>query len=186
MIPMLVGSRFRRAPAKTAKRSKVWVGSVSASAEALPPSNARVFTLINEANLETQGKPTIARIRGTWNAYPDIGSAPAASSMFCFVGITLVSTRALTQGINSVPLPSDNIEWPWMFWDVATVGVEVAATATGAPVDITRNNRVLDTKAMRKCPPAHTLILVVQTSVALDGAPDSLFTFATRILLMLS
>jgi len=143
-----------------------------------------VFTLVTEADLEGQGKPTVARIRGTWNASPDIAQAPLQNVMQVFAGITLVSTKSFTAGIASLPTPRANIEWPWMWWDVVTIGMTVSAALDPTPIDITGNNRVVDSKAMRKAAPGHTMVLLVESSPALTGAPDALVSFATRILLM--
>ena len=180
MIPMLVGSRFiwRKT---AARRSKVWVGAQGTIA-ALGPSSASAFTIIDETSLETQGKPTIARCRGMWNAWHDTSAAAATSSMVVAAGIAVVSTKAITAGVTAIPNPLTNIEWPWLWWDSALVGNEVI-TAVGVQ-SIGNTNRVIDSKAMRKIPPASTLILVLESGPALEGAPDANVAFALRMLLM--
>ncbi len=182
MIPMLMAGRFARPRAKTARRSKVWVGAQSATATGLGPSSAVVFTVIAEADLETQGKPTIARVRGTWNAWYDRAAAPATGAMIVGAGITLVSTKSVTAGIASLPQPLTNIEWPWLWWDTTIVGLDFG-DATGFQL-LENSVRVVDSKAMRKVPPGNTLVLIVETSPALLGAPDTRFGFSIRILLM--
>ena len=180
MIPMLVGSRFRR-QTKIARRLKVWVGSQSSRFQ-MANSVIAVQTIIDEASLEIQGKPTVARIRGTWNAWHDHSAAAATSSMMVACGITLVSTKSATVGSTALSSPLTNIEWPWLWWDATVVGTEVV-TAVGVE-SATCSNRMIDSKAMRKVPPAHTMVFVIETGPALEGAPDANIAFALRILLM--
>jgi len=181
MIPMLVGARFVRRKA-TARRSKVWLGSQSTTALGLAPSTAAVFTIVDETQVETQGKPTIARVRGTWNVWHDRAAASATSAMSVAAGITVVSTKSLAIGVTALPTPITNIEWPWLWWDSAVVGIDVG-DATGFE-RIERNNRLIDSKAMRKVPPASTIVLIVEAGAALLGAPDARLAFVIRMLLM--
>jgi len=182
MIPMLVGARFvRRRPGP--RRAKVWVSADSTALIALPPSTVAVQTLTTEAVLESQGKPTIARIRGTWVATHDHSAASATSSLYVAMGITVVSTKSVTAGVASLPTPITNSEWPWMFWDMYKVGTETV-TAVGFQQTNSLDNRTVDCKAMRKVPPASTLVAVFETGPALEGAPDVNATLAVRILLL--
>jgi len=181
MIPMLVGARFVRRKT-TARRSKVWLGAQSSTALGLSPSTAAVFTIVDETQVETQGKPTIARVRGTWNAWHDRTAAPATSAMVVAAGITVVSTKSLTIGVTALPTPLANIEWPWLWWDSTVVGIDVG-DATGFE-QLTTFNRSIDSKAMRKVPPASTVVLIVEAGAAMLGAPDARLVFAIRMLLM--
>ena len=182
MIPMLVGARFRRPAVKAGpKRAKVWLGSGSAASTAFAPSTVSVVTLIGEAAIEAQGKPTLARVRGTWIARNDQSASGTAAFMSIACGITVVSTKAVAVGTTAVPTPLTNVEWPWLWWDTQFVGNEPMASG-----DITSygGNRMIDSKAMRKLPPASALVMVVETSAALEGAPDLNFDFELRMLLM--
>ena len=103
--------------------------------------------------------------------------------MVVAAGITTVSAAAATAGILSLPLPINDIEWPWLWWDSAFVGNENYA-ASNTTLDLSAANRVIDSKAMRKVPPSHVCVLVFQAGVALKGAPDANVSFIVRILLM--
>ena len=182
MIPMLVGSRFVRQRSKAPRRAKVWVGAFSSTWVAHPPSTSTVVTLITEGDIESQGKPTLARVRGTWAAMHDISAAGVTSAMVVAAGITVVSTKAVTAGITAVPTPLTNIEWPWLWWDSVVAGVEI--DGAGVAEHVEQGNRIVDSKAMRKLPPASALIMVFETGPALEGAPDVNVALALRLLLM--
>ncbi len=184
MIPMLMAGRFARRARTGPRRSKVWVGAISSAATAIAPGATGLFGLITEASLEAQGKPTIARIRGTYNVYYDSAatSSGVTGAMIVTCGICLVSTKAFAAGIASVPLPITNVEFPWIWWDSVMVGQDVRS-AVGF-TEIGQTNRPIDSKAMRKVPPAHTLIFVFEATGGLQGAPDARLMFDTRILLL--
>ncbi len=181
MIPMFVGSRFRRPVRTAAKRSKVWFGFVGSTID-LPPSNVSFETVITEANLETQGKPTIARVRGSWVAHQDVGAAGSTSGMWVTAGLTIVSTKAVAAGISSLPTPSTNVEWPWLWWDTVYCGIELV-TGVGFQM-LSPFNRVVDSKAMRKVPPASTVVMVYEAVAAGEGAPDCSVSASLRLLLL--
>ena len=181
MIPMLVGSRFRRTRVATPRRSKVWVGARFSTALNLAPGATSFATLIDESLIETQGKPTLARCRGSWIAMNDASAAAATGLMTVAAGITVVSTKAAQAGIASLPLPLSNIEYPWLWWDATYVGIE---RETAGVQSAGQHVRMIDSKAMRKLPPASTLIIVFEASAVLHGNPDGVISFDLRMLLM--
>ena len=182
MIPMLVGSRFRRARVARPRRSKVWVGATNTSVIAMPPSSTSFATILTETTIETQGKPTLARVRGTWVAQVDRSLNSGTSMMRLAAGITVVSTKSAAIGITALPLPLSQIEWPWLWWDATFVGQEVF-TAVGTQ-EMGELIRPVDSKAMRKLPPASTMVIVFEAGAVMEGAPDAVVAYSLRMLLM--
>ena len=179
MIPMLVGSRFRRASVRTPKRSKVWVGSTSGAEVSLAAAGTAFQTMVDEASMETQGKPTIARVRGTWHVADDPSQSTGPALVAVAMGITVVSTKSVAAGIGSLPTPLTNIEWPWLAWDAVIAGTEESA-AVPYPAIL----RDIDSKAMRKVPPASTMIIVFEAGAELAATSHVNIAFAVRILLL--
>ena len=145
MIPMLVGSRFARRTRTGPRRSKVWVGAINNVLD-LAPSGSATATLISEIDIESQGKPTLARCRGSWIAHQDLSAAAATSGMWVAAGIAVLNAKAVSSGVTAMPLPISNVEFPWIWWDAVYVGIEVN-TAVGI-IDLVRDNRIVDSKAM--------------------------------------
>ena len=182
MIPMLMAGRFARTRTRTARRSKVWSGASSPANISLAPSEIAANTIFPEASVENLGKPTLARVRGTWSASPDTSLATATSYMYVHGGITFVSAKALAIGVTALPGPLTNPEWPWIWWDSVLVGTEVR-TAVGF-IDTGLNTRAVDSKAMRKIPPGSALVAVWEAGPALEGAPDTIVNFSFRMLFL--
>ena len=171
MIPMLAVSRFSRGGARAPRRSKVWLGA-QIQGFSLAAAGTSVSTLILEGVLENQGKPTIARVRGSWIAFVDESASTEPTFGFVTAGIAVVSTKSVTAGVASLPLPATNVEFPWIWWDTIQVGSENSDTTHIG----WNQEHIIDGKAMRKIPPASTLVAVFEASpsfagtLAVDGA----------------
>ncbi len=84
------------------------------------------------------------------------------------LGLGIVSTDAFNAGSGSLPDPSAEPEYPWLWWD--EIRLEAFVAAGEEALGSTHQRIVLDTKAMRKISPGQTLVLVGQITTA-TGAP---------------
>jgi len=180
MIPMLMAGRFRgrRTVPRGPRRSKVWSGA-STALQNLAPATASTIAIFTEGQIENLGKPTLARVRGTWLAYEDVSVGIEPALMEVALGITVVSTKAFTIGVTALPTPITNPEWPWLYWDSMYIGSENVDSVPFPAI-----NRVVDSKAMRKLPPGSTLIAVFEAGAALEGTPEANALFSIRMLFM--
>ena len=170
----------RRTAARTSRRSKVWFGSqivLTQQAAATVAFN----TLMTEVQLETQGKPTIARIRGQILVQTDVSAQVAEDKCHVGLGIALLDARAVAAGAASLPGPLTNVEFPWMWWHSAEIAVGTNTALEQIPTNFDRIT--VDGKAMRKAAPGHLLVLVSEV-LAETGTSDIEYFGFLRILAM--
>jgi len=173
----VVGRRpFVQAP----RRSRVWVGASLPLAQTAGGSS--VFSiLIGETELESQGKPTVARLRGQLHAQMDRSAEVSEDKALITFGIGLMQARAIAAGIASLPLPATNVEWPWMWVGTATLATPTTLTEDEGSMRFERV--IIDGKAMRKAGPGMALVLVTEVT-SITGTPDVECWGFLRILLM--
>ncbi len=111
---------------------------------------------------------TILRIRGFVQAIFD-ATMQAGDLMILTYGIAIISTDAFNAGSGSVPDPSGDPEYPWMWWGQMRLQAFVAAGHEGG-WGPTGQRLEVDTKAMRKIKPSETLTTVFQRT-GTAGAP---------------
>ena len=178
---MFVRNRFaRRTAVRSARRSKVWAGAQIGLTQ-MAAGQVAFNTLESEADLESQGKPTIARIRGQILVQTDFSAEVPEDKCNVGFGIALLDARAVAAGAGSLPGPLTNIEFPWMWWHSSVIAVQ---TTVGLEQVLSNFDRIeVDGKAMRKAAPGHLLVLVAEV-LAITGTSDIEYFGALRILLM--
>jgi len=119
------------------------------------------------AGLSTSVAATILRCRGYVQATMD-ASKQVGDNLTITFGLGIVSGDAFAAGAASLPGPSTDPEWPWMWWGAMDLSAQVAA---GDDAWGSHSQRLeVDTKAMRRWKPNETLFMTAEvTSVA--GAP---------------
>ncbi len=177
---MARGLARRGPPVRAVRRARVWVGASLPLVQAAGGS-AVVTTLIAEDVLESQGKPTIVRIRGALHIMMDRSAEVAEDKAMVVYGIGLVQARALAAGVASLPLPVGNVEWPWMWQAVTTLATPTTLTEDEGGARFQRTD--IDSKSMRKAGPGETLVLITQV-ISITGTPDVECWGFTRILML--
>jgi len=167
-----MSNRFRRS-AKTID-FKQWVAI---------PSLRQEFSSDNTflgGSLAFNTPATILRMRGYVSAYFD-ETMQAGDLMKVGFGLGIVSSDAFAAGTGSVPDPSSEPEYPWLWW--GTIQLE-AFIAAGQQVWGTSAMRLeVDSKAMRKIKPGESLTWVAQGSGG-AGSPVTVIDLGqTRVLI---
>ncbi len=129
------------------------------------------------ASLSFTFSATILRLRGWWMVSLD-GAADTDINQVV-LGIGVVSTDAVAGA--ALPDPSQEPEFPWVFWDTATVAAILpdAGSAQDFAFNMAVTRQVIDSKAMRKVRPSQSLVAVVQTTSA---APVDVTVGPVRVL----
>ncbi len=114
------------------------------------------------------GPGTILRSRGRIQASLNPSGKSVDDHVKIGLGLGIVSTDVFTVGGTSMPDPSGEPEYPWLWWDEfhlraqSTTGIEVFGSSV--------KEIMLDTKAMRKVKPGQSLATVIQY-VNITGTP---------------
>ncbi len=137
-------------------------------------------TVIASASIDSTTAQTILRMIGEYSISPT--SAPVAGDRAAVgVGIGVVSSDAFAAGSGSMPDPSAEADYPWLYWANHTfsyAGVE--PSQGGAALSV---RKFFDIKSMRRMKPRESLATVVQY-VNLNGDPPLTFAMGvTRVLL---
>jgi len=138
-------------------------------------------TTVLGGSLSTLVPFTMVRMRGYVQAHFDATKQLDDRIVLTF-GFGLFSTDAVTLGATALPDPSDEKEFPWLWWNQMALESEISAAGEGT-WGMNAQRIDVDSKAMRKVKPGQSLAWVVQAT-DLAGAPVTLVTTgATRILI---
>ncbi len=109
---------------------------------------------------------TILRVRGAVQAGFRTSGLTIADEASIVFGLGIFSTDAVVAGAGSLPDPSQEPDYPWMWYGEIILMAPVADFTP--PLTVQRLE--VDTKAMRKVKPGESLVVVVQTqgAVAVD------------------
>ncbi len=137
----------------------------------IPSTNSVIVAsstvLQGAVTLGTSG--TVIRMIGEYTIVPT--SAPAASdAVLIGVGIGVVSSDAFTAGAASVPDPSGDPEYPWLYW--ASHPIVFSGTGTTGAAIAFRHR--FDVRSMRKMKPKESLAMIIQY-VDIAGTPPITF-----------
>ncbi len=122
---------------------------------------------------------TILRIRGYVQAMFD-STVQVGDLILLTFGLGVVSADAFAAGAASLPDPSGDPDYPWLWWGQMELRSEVAAGPTSWGPSAQRLE--VDSKAMRRLQQAQTLAWVIQATEA-AGAPTTLIRIGqTRVL----
>ncbi len=100
---------------------------------------------------------TILRMRGRMLVFFDESAQIADQALFAF-GLAVVSTDAATAGAGSLPDPSGEPEFPWIYW--TEFAMSNLALTEERPFGVSAREIVFDSKAMRKVKPGESLQMV--------------------------
>ena len=165
----------RVAAVRAPRRSRVWLGFHPVQVSLGAVTNV-MLTMVTDAALLAFGRPTLARIRGQAMATMAESVAGDARGAIHW-GVTTITSNVLV----GYPLPRLQADEGWIAWGVMFVGRQTLGTVdAGMNVD----RQVVDSKAMRKIPVGHKLVMVVEHDMALLGSPVIQFNVSVRFLLM--
>ena len=123
---------------------------------------------------------TILRMIGEYVIQPT--AAPTNLDLaFVAIGIGIVSTDAATLGATAMPDPSDEPEFPWLYWQEHALrynGVDPEAANAGASV-----RRSFDIKSMRRFKPGQSLAVISQYVDNVGAPPLTFVCSRVRVLL---
>ena len=155
--------RRSRVNSRSPKRMSTWVG-VDLGVT-IPANSAVLIGVFNAAALALR-PATVVRFRALLHVLSD--QAAVTESPKGAVGAIIVSSQATTAGIASIPDPIGDPEAPWFFWEpwalqfnfLSSVGFDGNSG----------NQRVVDSKSMRKINDNEDLAIVASNSSSSEGA----------------
>ena len=167
---------FRRASGP--KRSMFWEGSVLDVS--IVGGGSGGVEIITEAQFEQVPNPTLIRVRGVINLRGTaIGAAEARGQIT--MGLIVVTQKAFTAGLASMPAPATDISSDWLWWDTRTMVVQSATADEDTALGINRLIPV-DNKAMRKIEMNQLLAFIVQ-NVSLNSSITTQVSGHLRVLI---
>ena len=132
-------------------------------------------------SLPATASQTILRMMGEYTITPT--AAPAAGDEAqVTIGIGVVSTDAFAAGAGSVPDPTSEAEYPWLYWASHPIGRAVDASVDPANETLLLR-KSFDVKSMRKMKPRESLIFVAQYFNFTGDPPLTVLVGVTRVLL---
>jgi len=150
------------------------------SAPGLISSITTIGTILS-GSLQFSSPFTILRVRGHVAAFFD-STKQLTDLMILTYGLGIISTDAFTAGTGSVPDPSGEPEYPWLWWNQIRLDGLLANTQSESWGPSSLRLEV-DTKAMRKVKPGQTLVMIAQATNVV-GAPETLIDIGQmRVLL---
>ncbi len=168
----------RLAAVRAPRRSRVWLGFATVRIT-VPPLSTNKQVIMSSTNLLVFGRPTVARIRGYLRIQMDRSQAPAGSQLQYAVGIsTMEDSIAL-----GFPAPLTNGDHAWLWWHGGHLNLPMASgvesgESYGETIEI-------DSKAMRKIPVGHDIVIVWEHFATFEGVlPEFETSAAGRVLLL--
>ena len=139
------------------KRSVFWANGPEARDEARASTGAILWT----AGVTTiLGEVTLVRTRGIISLFNGVAGA-IGDGMFGAVGLGIVTVKAFTAGLASVPLPLTEPEWDGWFWH-NYFDLRVVSATLGDGANQAIQTLVIDSKVMRKLGEEEVIIGVVE------------------------
>ena len=138
--------RQRSGYARSPRRKTIWIGGISDPANVNPAGQASISLLQNKPTDFNVHGSTVTRILGTVQVWPGDASNITEGVM----GIGVVEEDAEAAG--SLPDPSTQTGWPWMWWQGFAVGTQATGElSTGEStmfhLDIKAQRRLFNTLA---------------------------------------
>ena len=157
------------------RMSKAWAGIV-AVAEDLTADGT---TLHGALNFESPS--TILRCMGEYVIQPT-SSVTAGDEVIIAVGLAVVSTDAVAAGAGSLPDPSAEPEYPWLYW--ASHPFIFNAAGVDRLTDPSAGRFSFDVRSRRRVKPRESLALIVEYgNVGTGGSPPiTIASGNTRVL----
>ncbi len=123
---------------------------------------------------------TVIRMLGEYNIGIGTAAPTALDEAQIGLGICVVSTDAVLAGAASMPDPSDDIGYPWLFW-----ADHFLFFPTNTQTNASRQSSVrrsFDVHSMRKIKPSESLVFVVQYTDVVGTPTIHVGVAATRVL----
>ncbi len=122
---------------------------------------------------------TLLRLRGSW--FIELDETAVNERVTVAVGIISVSENAFgVGGVTAVPAPITDSSEDWIWWDAATVSSGDSAAIVNTHT--LGQQRMIDSKAMRKLKPGDTLAFVAESSVVIDQGGSVNIMYSLRSL----
>ncbi len=133
--------------------------------------------------LEPNTSATVLRMIGEYVLAAQAGGTfVAGDAVNIGVGIGVISSDAFAAGAGSVPDPSGEPEYPWLYWKKVPVFFRSAGVEDLASNAVT-SRHAFDIKSMRKMKPRESLVFIIDYG-NLSGDPPMTLTFGgARVLL---
>ncbi len=128
---------------------------------------------------------TVLRMLGEYTIFPT--SPPVAGDeVVVTIGIGVISSDAAALGATAFPDPSEEPEYPWLYW--ASHGFGYNGTLEESALLSSSLRQKFDVRSMRKIKPRESLQMVVQyADVGSAGDPPlTIVTGVTRVLIALA
>jgi len=162
---------------RTPKRRKEWQ-SISSSELALTANG----TSVGGGLTQLTGGTTIVRVRGEIliRLTPG-GTFAAGDDALITIGLGVFNADAFTLGATAMPEPSDDVEFPWMWWHQTRLGAFSNSAESTSSIVVADRVKV-DCKAMRKVPLITIMGWVVQYEDVSGAPPVSVGINRMRVL----
>jgi len=147
-------------------RNRAWVDSVFSSRQVVDEGNNLTNLLVDASTVDTL---TAVRIVVDLTCLHDVAMAADATN-FVHVGIGVCSTEAFAQGVNSLPEPQFQDQYPPRGWLYVASKPVTQAVITATGFTRTHAHFSADLRSMRKIDKGILFLLVQNTGVL--GAQD--------------
>ena len=152
--------RFAQRQARAAKRKTIWAGSADVAPLAV---GSGISAILSSFTPDVAGMlaPTVVRTRGVFQVHPTAFSADL--SYDGAYGLGIVSSEALVAGATAIPRPFDDDDWPG--WLVHGYFIQRLEFLGAQSEHFLPDEKVIDSKAMRKMGPNEALVWMVESRV---------------------
>ena len=130
----------------------------------------------------TGGGHTVLRMLGEYTLAPTSATA-ALDEAFVTYAIAVISSDAFEVGITGVPDPSEEPEFPWLYW--AQHPLFYAGTTSDPSTAGSTVRHSFDVRSQRKIGPRQSLAVIAQYVNSVGNPPITLSIGAVRVLLAL-
>ena len=155
------------------RMTKEWTGSLVAQNS----MSSNATALAGSVGFAIPG--TILRILGEY-VIGLTSDAVATDNCTLTVGIGIVSSDAVAAGAASMPDPTDEPNYPWLYWMSHGFTFE-AAQSVGGPAEQVRHS--FNVQLMRRFKPGQTLAMVLQYENVAGNPPLTILTSVYRVLI---
>jgi len=149
------------------RRAVEWIGWATALATDTATTNS-VFILLTAAQLAEYIHPTVVRVRGTFG-FSGTGNIVGTAGLVTkvTVGMAIVTDQAAAAA--ATPIAAVDLDADWFLWDTYFFS-NVAATSSLQ----FHQERVLDSKSMRRIAQPDNAALILAVSTTLNGVAGTL------------
>ena len=174
-------ARPRQIVSRGKRRQLIWSSVIVRAAGLALSSTAKFTGSLGGLGVTSGGGATLVRTRGQGIVHFDADAI--ADVALLGLGLGIFSSDAFAQGAAALPGPITEVDFPWVWHSVYSLGPVVTATANEESL-IQNIPFVLDSKAMRILKPSETMGFVAEVLVTSGGGTVD-FSVAARQLFKL-